>query len=102
LPIHLENNHNIIFLETAELSKDELLNRETMLTAWFKLNQNDEQARQFLYCQIPEHYIYYKMQWIKRRNKVNIITRMYTVSPKDTERFHLRILLQNIRGKSNE
>src|ERR1700684_4243630 len=33
---------------------------DTALTAWFKLNAEDEVAREYLYTQIPEHYTFVK------------------------------------------
>jgi len=36
-----------------EEKADEAANKDTMLMAWFKLNQNDEAARHYLYSDIP-------------------------------------------------
>ncbi|XP_072758697.1 uncharacterized protein [Anoplolepis gracilipes] len=72
------------------------LNRDTTLTAWFKLNQSDENAVHFLYTDIPYHYAYEKKitKWKPRKKGgEKIISRLYTVSIKDNERFYLRLLL---------
>ncbi|XP_071580670.1 uncharacterized protein [Temnothorax nylanderi] len=77
------------------------LNRDTTLTAWLKLNQSDENAVQFLYIDIPYHYVYDKKEtkWKPRKKGGDkIISRLYTVSIKDIERFYLRLLLLHVAG----
>ena len=100
LAIHLPNEQNVYFAPGHE---DAALNRasslKTTLEAWLSLNSCDEHARQFLYCEIPLHYVFFKRDWKPRQNENRkIITRMYMVSPKDVERFHVRLLLLHCRG----
>ncbi len=103
LPVHLPSQQTVVFKEGAE--EETLRNAEkrgTKLTNWFRLNREDPNARQYLYSDIPYHYVWHasKNQWKPRkRGKDKILPRMYAVSPKDIERFCLRQLLLHIPGK---
>ena len=59
LPVHNENEQNIYFKNGCE---NEVIdkNLSTPLTAWFVLNQNDEEAHQYLCSNIPNYYIFEK------------------------------------------
>jgi hypothetical protein len=102
LDVHLPNHDIMVFDPT--MSREELLEMrnttETTLTAWFKLNLEDVHARQFLYMDIPEHYRYEKSTatWLRRKNRSVSIGRTYSVSPRNTELFALRLLLNVVRG----
>ena len=94
----MENN---VYLQEGQV--DAALNRaanmSTTLTAWFKLNEVDHQAHDILYSSIPIYYVWNSGQkkWKRRqRGGDNVISRMYHVSPRDTERFHLRLLLLHV------
>lgn len=73
------------------------------LLAWFELNKKDEEARNYLYTEIPLHYIFPNetKKWQKRKNATNVIPRMYQVNPRDGERFYLRLLLLHRRGATS-
>ena len=74
---------------------------DTQLTAWFKLNQEDMDARKYLYTDIPIHYIFdsHNKRWQPRkRGGQKVIRRMYTVNPTELERFYLRLLLLHVQG----
>lgn len=82
----------------------EALNKkyDTTLTAWFELNKTDEFARTLLYSEVPSHYKWFENQWKKRvLNSNNVISRIYSVSPSEIERFHLRLLLLNVKGATS-
>ncbi|KMQ87777.1 hypothetical protein RF55_12854 [Lasius niger] len=102
LAVHLPNRQMVYFRAgNEEQAAERELNRDTMLTAWFKLNQTDENAVQFLYTDIPYHYVYDKKEtkWKPRKKgSEKIISRLYTVSIKDIERFYLRLLLLHVAG----
>ncbi|KMQ90800.1 hypothetical protein RF55_9409 [Lasius niger] len=102
LAVHLPNRQMVYFRAgNEEQAAQRELNRDTTLTAWFKLNQSDENAVQFLYTDIPYHYIYDKKEtkWKPRKKGgEKIISRLYTVSIKDIERFYLRLLLLHVAG----
>lgn len=75
--------------------------RYTQLTAWFLLNEADPNARQLLYSDIAYHYVFDKTTTLwkpRQRGATNIIPRMYSVSPRDDERFYLRLLLLHVKG----
>jgi len=98
LPVHLPAMQTVTFEEGHE---DRVDYNDTMLTAWFSLNLTDLEARKFLYNEIPYHYVFLKGKRIwksRKRGCEKIIPRMYTVNPKDQERFYLRILLLHVRG----
>ncbi|XP_035707285.1 ATP-dependent DNA helicase PIF1 [Folsomia candida] len=46
--------------DNVEAAAERAGSKETMLTAWFKLNDTDEDARLYLYADIPEHYVFNK------------------------------------------
>ncbi|GBO05596.1 hypothetical protein AVEN_114108-1 [Araneus ventricosus] len=70
-----------------------------MLTAWFELNRTDPEANRYLYADIPKHFDWKNNKWERRvRLGDRIVSRLYSVSPKDTERFHLRMLLFHVPG----
>ena len=74
------------------------MNNETTLMAWYKLNKKDESARQFAYGNIPENYSYDSKtkQWITRYIFSKKIGRILSVSPKDIERFHLKLIIHRV------
>lgn len=100
LPIHAEDLQSMVIPEDA---KDEdllrYLEKDTMLTAWFKLNQSDEEARKYLYEEIPQQYIFKDNKWVLRERHINNkIVRIHSVSPKNLELYCLRVLLLHVRG----
>ncbi|XP_076064940.1 uncharacterized protein LOC143038981 [Oratosquilla oratoria] len=90
LAVHLPDEQKVYYregIQRQETARAE--ERNTQLTAWFKLNQVDENARIFLYCSVPEHYVFNKQttKWTRRVRLNNIVTRMYSVSPRNEENF---------------
>ncbi|XP_076058585.1 uncharacterized protein LOC143035603 [Oratosquilla oratoria] len=77
--------------------------RDTQLTAWFKLNQSDVDARAHLYTDIPEYYVFNNQSntWTRRQRHRQIVTRMYSASPRNAEKFHLRMLLLHVPGATS-
>ena len=60
----------------------------TNMTKFFDLNRDHAEARQYLYTEIPYHYRWDKNEWKKRKrrvNEANIVSRIYSVSPKQKE-----------------
>ena len=100
LAVHLPQS--VYFIQGHE--EQALLNAnecDTHLTAWFKLNESDDDACHLLYSDVPTHYTFdsFSQQWRKRHKGGNkIISRMYTVSPNEQERYYLRIALLHIPG----
>ena len=103
LPVHLPDMQNVYFQSGQE---EEALGRNTStkLTAWFALNQKDSSANQYLYTEIPSHYTFVsKEKYWKPRKKAGAptISRMYTVSANDRERYALRCLLLHVKGATS-
>lgn len=59
LAVHLPLQQNLIFREENEVEAFQRAETsDTTLTAFFKLNAEDPNAREFHYHQIPEHYVW--------------------------------------------
>jgi len=110
LPVHLPNEHNIIIEnEFTEDAMTAALNQVTMLIDYFSLNSRDEEAKQYLYIEIPRYYTFKKekvngrnvSRWVKRKSHYNCIGRMYSVNPTQIELFHLRLLLLTVKGATS-
>ena len=91
--MHLPNEQQIYFKEGLE---NEAINifKNTTLTAWFELNKRDLNACNYLYTEIPNHYVFVessKMWKVRERFFKPLIGRMYFVNPKDIEKYYLRI-----------
>ncbi|UYV64281.1 hypothetical protein LAZ67_3000144 [Cordylochernes scorpioides] len=107
LAVHLPNAQALYFNEND--SADTLhqkLSKSSTLMEWFKLNLNDQEARNYFYREIPNHYVWEtkktKGTWQPRqRGGENVIGRMYTVSVSDQERYFLRILLLHVKGATS-
>lgn len=98
LAVHLELQQNVVFREGEEQQAlERSLQKGTTLTAWFKLNQVDINARTKYYTEIPYHYTFDGRSW-KPRLSGKVLSRMYTVSPSDVERYCLRLLLLHVKG----
>jgi hypothetical protein len=101
LDIHLPNHERMVFDPTMSV-EDMLIHHDadTTLTGWFKLNEQDPGARNFLYADIPEHYWWNKStkQWRQRRLRSIAVGRTYAVSPRNVELYSLRLLLNMVRG----
>ena len=81
-----------------------LRNRETTLTAWFKLNKIDKLAKNIKYVEIPRYYGFTNSKLWKRRERnpqFDAIGRLNIVSPKDIERFFLKLLLNRVKGATS-
>ena len=107
LQVHLQDCQPIYFIdeeEQAALEKAQC--KKTTLLAWFQLNKVDLSANKYLYTEIPKHYTFNKAkgEWKKRVQITKgdtVISRMYSASPKDSEKFHLRMLLNHVPGATS-
>lgn len=100
LPVHLPNQQTVMF--EAGHEEEALLAASsgcTMLESWFHLNRCELDAHQWLYTEVPQNYVYVRGKWQKRqRGGDKIVSRMYSVSIRDAERFYLRMLLLHVKG----
>ncbi|XP_065907872.1 uncharacterized protein [Dysidea avara] len=105
LAVHLPDEQSVYFHRGEE--EHALLNtshNDTHLTAWFKLNQVDSDANSLLYTEIPSHYIFdcKSRKWKKhQRGGDKVISRIYAVSPNETERYYLRNVLLHTPGANS-
>ena len=104
LDIHLPNQHNIMFSQDEQLEEviERGSNTRTMLTAYFERNQFDSNARLLKYAEFPRHYTWHPKpkEW-RPRQRGHAIGRIYAVYPSDPERWHLRLLLNNVTGATS-
>ncbi|XP_076066096.1 uncharacterized protein LOC143039740 [Oratosquilla oratoria] len=99
LPIHLEGEHNIFYVEEeASMSVEHQLAKVT--PTFFKLCENDVFARTLLYTEVPTHYVFCKKSgvWTERSRGSISIGRMQTTNSKNAELFYLRLMLSHVRG----
>ncbi|XP_065639622.1 uncharacterized protein LOC136072347 [Hydra vulgaris] len=89
------------YLEGEEqVALDCAAQRDTHLTAWFKLNSENEGANRYSYVDIPYHFVFddKHCKWkVRQRGGNKVIVRMYKVSPTG-ELFFLRLLLLQAKG----
>ena len=76
--------------------------KETLLTAWFKINQSNPNARNTTYQNFPKTWVFdsKKKAW-KPRIRGKAIGRIYFASPSSGERFYLRLLLTIVLGATS-
>jgi len=104
LPVHLEDDQLVYY--NADENLNDVLERgatkETPLTAWFKINQSNPEARTTTYQNFPRSWTYDKKKkcW-KPRQRGHAIGRMYFASPSSGERFYLRLLLTVVTGATS-
>jgi hypothetical protein len=99
LSVHLPDQQRVRFGEdmTPQIVLDRA--RTTKLLQFFNLNRSDPTAHQYAYVEIPQHYTWVNNNWKRRqRGGDRVVTRIYNVSPRDTELYHLRLLLLHQKG----
>ena len=101
LQVHLPGQHLVVFNanESVQTISSRAEHEQTMLTAYFRLNERDASARPFTYQELPLHFVWdpKKKEW-RRRMRGGTIGRMYYVPPTAGERFYLRTLLTVVKG----
>ncbi|XP_058805595.1 uncharacterized protein LOC131672409 [Phymastichus coffea] len=109
LPVHLQNQQCVIISTDANNSVNNLNEVSSKLLNYFKLNIENENARQYLYSDIPRFFTYKKektngikvTKWVARKSHFNCFGRMFSISPTRIELFHLRLLLLHVRGATS-
>ena len=104
LAVHLPGQQGVTFQKGGEVAALEAADgKATSLTAWFALNRREEEARQWLYAEVPEHYTWNlgERAW-KKRVRVTaakkVVGRLHAATPGEQERFYLYLLLRHRRG----
>lgn len=103
LAVHLADEDTIMFTEEDNLRTivDEARRDKTTLLQWFHMNRVDPEAKKYFYTEFPKHYVWNNntKKWtIRKKGKNAIMGRMYNVSPKEHERYYLRMLLFHVKG----
>ena len=106
LNVHLPGEETICWKKGKEEERLRALQSSaptSQLTAWFKLNCDDEEARKFTFLEIPRYYSWEhrNKQWKKRKLMRKTIGRIYPVSPRYAEKFAIRLLVVNVRGPTS-
>lgn len=113
LAFHLENGQRVYF--TTETARENAMNpKNTTLTAFFQLCQNDPFAKTLYYYDVPKYYTWNikKSEFCRRKQGRKIseyagicasetIGRVYTVHPNNAECYYLRMLLHVIKGPNS-
>ncbi|CAG8585914.1 3826_t:CDS:1 [Cetraspora pellucida] len=104
LQVHLPYQQTVAFSRDANLENiiNDDKNERTMLTEYFRMNETDVDARNYLYREFPRYYIWNKTnkKWTKRHHG-NMIGRMYMVNPNEGEKYYLRLLLNHVKGATS-
>ena len=105
LPVHLPNQQSVIFRESDDISTILEKSSHTKLTRYFEIcanNQDDLVIKNLRYIDIPKFFLWENGNWHRRkRSGDKVISRLYMCSPRDKERFYLRILLTQIHGATS-
>ncbi|GBN88403.1 hypothetical protein AVEN_123627-1 [Araneus ventricosus] len=110
LSVHLENGQRVYFT-TENAAQRAQAPQETTLASFFRLCTQDEFARTLLYNQVPKFYTSNNgnKTWQRRKQgqvvpeqagirSSDALGRVCTVHPANSECFHLRLLLHEVRG----
>jgi hypothetical protein len=74
----------------------------TMLTEWFKTNQESEVARSLTFYQIPQQWVWnWKLKRWTLRKRGFAISCMYYAHPTSSEHYYLRMLLNCVKGTTS-
>jgi len=103
LLLHLLNMHRVAFNEQADLTN--VLASEnaskSMLTEYFKANQDHPWARHILYKDFPGSFTWQRTKYWKPRVERYQIGQIVAANPVEGERYHLRVLLNHVPGKTS-
>jgi hypothetical protein len=102
LAIHLENENVVVFEDDDD--PEEVVGDappDSTLTGWFKYNANNTDGNGILYPDFPLQYVWDKPGkfWkIRKERHGGTIGRIYAISPRDEEKYFLRMLLYHVPG----
>ncbi|XP_065658172.1 uncharacterized protein LOC136082682 [Hydra vulgaris] len=104
LKVHLSENQIVYFREGEEqVALDRAAQRDTHLTAWFKLNSENKGTHCYSYVDIPYHFVFNDKhcKWkVRQRGGNKVIVRIYKASPTG-ELIFLRLLLLQAKGATS-
>ncbi|CDF33944.1 ATP dependant DNA helicase PIF1 [Chondrus crispus] len=100
LSVHLPNHHTFYFEEGREQEAALRPASGTKLTQWFKANEKYPSARHIRYHKFPKYFTWKtsSKSWTYDYSGTgaNVVGRIYTVSPREGERYFLRLLLTQV------
>ncbi|CAH1412021.1 unnamed protein product [Lactuca virosa] len=101
LQLHLPNQQLVRFtdddamISVVERERD----KRSMLTAFFKMNKDNINTRQYVYKDFPNHFTWNKQSHLWNPRKVSpAVGRLVSANPTEGERYYLRVLLCHFRG----
>lgn len=101
LPVHLKDEQQVFFdpNDVAENVLQHQASNKTQLTEWFKANRDFPQARECLYQDFPQKFVWKTStkSWSLRKRDF-AIGQMLAVHPSSGECFYLRMLLTVVKG----
>ncbi|XP_031112102.1 uncharacterized protein LOC116016078 [Ipomoea triloba] len=111
LQVHLPNYQYIKFNKYEKLvsivdekNGEQNYRSRTMLTQFFYMNRVDQLAKQMnlLYLEFPEFFVWSlnDKRWHQRKQR-EVIGRLVSVMPSESERYYLRLLLMNVRAPTS-
>jgi len=100
LSLHMPGQQAVYFEGHADPDhiRDLIEGSMTTLMGFFSYNAQNEDGRQFLYYEFPEHFVWVRKIGWKKRQRGTAVGRMYSASPFQGERYYLRLLLTVVRG----
>ena len=111
LAVHLENGQRVTFTQE---NATEVAERppKTTLTAFFELCKEDDFAKTLHYNEVPSFYCWVGKKWSRRKRGREVdgypdvkeddtIGRVYSINPKNSECFYLRLLLHEVKGPTS-
>lgn len=109
LAVHEENNQTVFLWDDGDVATQLASEKatSTTLTEYFRLNREDGvgfcgvKSRDVLYKDIPKHFRMVGSKFVARKNKAEIVTRVDYASPRDGERFYIRLLLSHVKGSTS-
>lgn len=106
LAVHLEDEQSICYDpdkndETVRNLMEE--NKKTTLTEWFEFNSENSNYHHLTYEEFAKEFRWNNQtkKWTKFQRNVKKVARMYTISPKDCERYALRCILKCKKGATS-
>ncbi|XP_076047297.1 uncharacterized protein LOC143028818 [Oratosquilla oratoria] len=104
LDLHLEGENEVFYTDnTPEEEMKKKTNKDTQLTAFFKLCSNNSFAADLHYHEVPRHFIYNAntSSWGERKGRTFSLGRIRAVTTKTVELFYLRLLLTHKPGPTS-
>ncbi|KAG3024346.1 hypothetical protein PC121_g10533 [Phytophthora cactorum] len=107
LTIHLENEQMVTFRSSDDPAVVVTRGKHTMLTRFFELCASEapenQVAKSALYQDIPKLFRWdtKAKRWVRRKRYQAALGRMIHVSPRDSQRFYMRVLLCHRKGPTS-